>query len=375
MRGMLWRLLAIALWCGVVSATVAAPALAHGRGSDATNLRSRVTQEPDLDGVTWEVLGAGEFLSVRNDSDTEVTVLGYDGDADLYLRVGPEGVFRNVNSSATYLNETRLAQDAPPVPETANPATDPEWEKISDEPTYAWTDHRIHWESPAPPTGFEDATGPTEIFAWSVPVLFGNEPHQVQGTLEWVPPTPPFAFLALALLLTLPALLGLRAGGDATAPGWVHRAARPAAAVLGVVSLANLAQLYDDFFALPLAFGDAALKGLQTALFIVIGVFGAVRAWQGRDGAFAALGVGSIAIFVGQGLLYWTALASSQTTSAFPTAVSRMVIALSLAQLLPVGLLSLWGNNRIARTATDEPPGEGAAPEDPGPALADPPPA
>ena len=355
-------------------ATVAGPASAHGRGSDATNLRSRVIKAPDLEGVAWEVLGAGEFLTLRNTTDTELTIVGYDGPEDLYLRVGPDGVFRNANSSATYLNQTRLAQDAPPVPETANPATDPEWLKVSDQPEFSWTDHRIHWEAPTPPTGYENATGPTEVLPWSVPVLVGNADHQVQGVLEWVPPSPPIPYLAIALVLTLPAFLGLRAGGNSTTTGWLRRAARPAAAVLGVVSAANLAQLYDDFFALPLPVGEAALKGLQTALFIVIGLFGAVRAWQGREGAFAALGVGSIAIFVGQGLLYWTALVTSQITSAFPPAVSRVVIALSLAQLLPVGLISLWGNNRIAKT-TETPGTEGPAREGPGPVAAEPPPA
>ena len=343
---------ALALAAGLlVLVVVAAPAAAHGRGSDATNYDSQITATPDLDGVSWTIYGGDEFLEVTNTSDQELLVLGYEDEP--YVRVGPDGVFENVNSKATYLNTDRYAQVAPPP--SAGADAEPEWRKVSDSDSFAWHDHRIHWMSTDLPPQIVDTGVRTPVMEWSVPFQVDGETLEVTGSLTWVPSPAVWPWLAVALLATLPALLGLRAG-DRDDGG--RALVRPAAAVLGVVALLNLIHLADDLFAVPLPVSTIALAALQTVLFLALGVFGAVRAWRGGDGAFTALGVGSGAVFVGQGLLYLSALTASQTASLSPDALARFVIAASLAQVLPVGAIAVIGTRRHA-PPVDAPAGEG----------------
>lgn len=342
----------LALVAGLlVVVLAAAPAAAHGRGSDATNYHSQITGTPDIEGVTWRIYGGDEFLEVSNTSDRELLVLGYEDEP--YVRVGPEGVFENVNSKATYLNTDRYAQVAPPP--TAGADAEPEWRKVSDGPSYAWHDHRIHWMSTDLPPQVADPSVRTQVMEWAVPFEIDGQPFEVTGSLTWVSSPSPWPWLLLAAVATLPALLGLRAG---TPDDGGRALIRPAAAVLGVVALLNVLHLVDDLFAVPLPLSTIALAALQTVLFLALGVFGAVRAWRGGDGAFTALGVGSGAVFVGQGLLYLSALTASQTASLSPDELTRFVIAASLVQVLPVGAIAVIGTRRYA-PSVDAPAGEG----------------
>ena len=329
----------------------AVPAAAHGRGSDATNYDSEITATPGVDGVTWRIYGGDEFLSVTNTSDTELTVLGYEDEP--YLRVGPDGVFENVNSKATYLNTDRYAQVAPPP--SAGADAEPEWRQVSDGQSATWHDHRIHWMSTDLPPQVADTSERTQVLEWVVPFTVDGETLQVDGTLTWVPSPAIWPWLGVALVVTLPALLGLR--GERRDDGG-RALARPAAVVLGVIALLNLTHLADDLFAVPLPVATMALAALQTVLFLALGLFGAIRAWRGGDGAFTALGVGSGALFVGQGLLYLSALTASQTTSLFPDVLARFVIAASLVQVIPLGIVAVVGTRRYAPTLEPTADGE-----------------
>lgn len=113
---------------GALVTTLAAPAAAHGGGgADATNFRSRVLDVvEDLAGrgeggrsigglgrVSWRIVAGDALLAVENGTDQELVVPGNDGEP--YLRIGPDGVFENANSPATYLNNDRFAET--PVPD------------------------------------------------------------------------------------------------------------------------------------------------------------------------------------------------------------------------------------------------------------------
>lgn len=332
-------------------AALPAPASAHGRGSDATNYVSTLRSAPEAPGVTFEVYGNDEYLSVTNNSDTELTVLGYEGEP--YLRVGPDGVFENVRSEAAYLNDDRFQRVE--VPETADNDADPEWVRVGDGPTWLWHDHRAHWMSPVPPPNVQADPGAEHVVfdEWSVPVLIGDQAAEVTGDLRWVPGTSPWPWLAVALLLTLPALAGLRTRptADDRWPGL----ARPAAGVLGLLAVLNVVNLVDDLFAVPLPLPIKLVAAAQTLLFLLIALFGALRGWQAREGAFTALGVGSAALLVGQGLLYLGVLTTSQTASVFPTFVTRSVVALSLAQAIPLGIVAVLGTRRLLPPMESEP--------------------
>jgi hypothetical protein len=328
----------------------AAPALAHGRGSDATNFVSQITAQPDVDGVEFEVFGADEYLSVTNTSDQEVVVLGYEDDP--YLRVGPEGVFENRNSPAAYLNDDRFGNTT--VPTSADPGAEPDWVRVGDGPRWLWHDHRMHWMAPTtPPMVTADPGSEHVVYEdWTVPVEIGGERSDVVGDLRWLPGRSPWPWVLGALVLTLPALAGLRTQpvSDERWPGL----ARPAAVVLGALALLNIVHLVDDLIAVPLPIGVILLAASQTVLFILIASFGALRGWQAREGAFTAIGVGSAALLVGQGLLYLGVLTTSQTASVFPEAVTRAVVALSVVQVIPLGIVAIVGTRRLLPPLDEE---------------------
>jgi hypothetical protein len=92
-----------------------------------------------------------------------------------YLRLDPEGgVHRNIGSPASYLNEDRQART--PVPNDADPAAEPLWQKIGDGSTVRWHDHRVHWMGDArPPTVAADPSkARTVIDDWKIPIRVGE---------------------------------------------------------------------------------------------------------------------------------------------------------------------------------------------------------
>ena len=321
------RALLLVVLAGVIVGTLAGPAAAHGSSSESTNFRSAVTQAPDIEGITWGVLGGDQYLTVENDTDAEILVQGYDGEP--YARIGPEGVFLNLASKATYLNADRFAEVT--LPENVGRGQEPRWDKVSAEPTYAWHDHRVHWMSAQLPPAVTDQgksalipMGPEGTNEWIVPFGHDGQDHEVRGELRWVPPPSPYVWLAIGLVVTLPALVGLRRG---VGRDRVRRLITPAAVVLGVVGLLNITHLV-DILALPLPATTKLVSALQTALFIALGLFGAGVARRGRDGAFTALGVGAGGILAGQGLLYLAVLQASQSASVFPDWSARTIVAL-----------------------------------------------
>ena len=83
-------------------------------------------------GVSVRVLQFGDALEVVNTTGTEVTVPGYSDEP--YLRNGPDGVWRNAHSPATYLNLDRYG--AAGLPPGADVAAEPDWQQVSTQPHY-----------------------------------------------------------------------------------------------------------------------------------------------------------------------------------------------------------------------------------------------
>lgn len=318
----------------------AAPALAHGGGTDATNYTSRITDAPPIEGVQWRVYGGDELLWVENRSGAELTVYGPQDEP--YLRIGPDGVWENRNSAATARNQARIEQGA--APESVDARGPAEWVQVSDHPRFAWQDPRIHYRGAGLHPRVTDRGERTHLMDWTVPFRLAGEDLQLAGQLEWVPGPSPWPSLAVGLALTLPALAGLR-----TQPvgGRWPGLARPAAVVLGALVAANVVFLVDDLLALPLPLGSHLGAAAQTALFCALGVFGAWRGWQARDGAFIALGVGAGALFVGRGLLLWPLLGAAQVPTVLPEVVPRLVAGLNIMQIVPLGIVAFVGTRRL----------------------------
>ena len=107
------RIAAVGAAAAVLLGLGAGPASAHTiSGPRPTNYRSHiVAMAPVEPGITARVVDLGNKFELTNRSSTEITVLGYEGEP--YLRIGPDGIFENLHSQATYINRTRLGGTVP----------------------------------------------------------------------------------------------------------------------------------------------------------------------------------------------------------------------------------------------------------------------
>jgi hypothetical protein len=193
--------------------------LAHGGGAQRGYVSTLTAVQPPNLGLFVDVLEGDDRLSLTNTTGEEVVVAGYEGEP--YLRFAGDGVFRNVRSPATYLNEDRFAKVE--LPADADPEAAPEWEKVSDTTSYEWHDHRIHWMSETPPRAIrDDPDVPHHVFDWTVPATLAGEPLAIRGSLDYVPPDRG----GFSLLYVLPPVLALAAAGGA----WLVLRRRGAAA-------------------------------------------------------------------------------------------------------------------------------------------------
>ena len=219
-----------ALALAVLGVVLLAPgASAHPRAEGfARGFQSKVLSvQPRVAGLAITVVDGDDRLRVENESRTELVVLGYDGEP--YLRIGPDGVFRNERSPAAYLNRDRFARSA--VPLEAAPGAKPRWKRVNSRPAWQWHDHRIQWMGSGPPAAVRDAPRASHaIFDWRVPARLGGRPLAVTGRLDYLPPPEDGAswvlIAAVALMGAATALglgllvLRLRRGEDAAAqPG------------------------------------------------------------------------------------------------------------------------------------------------------------
>lgn len=255
---------------GVVLVVLAAtPALADPPGP--TDYEAAVVEiDPPIDGVTVRVLGGDSFLQLVNDGHS-VVVPGYDG-AEQYLRFDPDGtVWVNLRSVAHWQNEDRYANT--PVPTDTGPNVPAQWEQVSDDGTWAWHDHRIHWMSPTTLPGPVDPglDQPQEALSWPVAIEVDGAPVVVAGTLTWLPPASPLPTILAGLALVVAGVV-LARRSRARAVGVVVGCAVAATAVVGVSLVVGLQPgVTADVFPL-------ALTGIAAVL-LAVGLVTRDRAW------------------------------------------------------------------------------------------------
>lgn len=299
---------------------VAGPASAHvGGGAAGSDFDGRILSvTPELPGVTVRILQFGDEFELVNDTATEVLVPGYSDEP--YLRIGPDGVWRNANSPATYLNLDRFGNASPPPQADAD--AEPDWVQVSTEPRYVWHDHRTHWmtENQLPPTVQADPTRPHTVAEWTVPLRHGETEAEVAGVLTWEPPPSPAlvwpVYAALALL--------------AVAAGLLARTPRP----LGVLMLVGGAAALWHAVATPeppASLGShtgaivAALLPAGTAA--LAAVLGFRAAWRGRGAMAGLLAIVLGWLFLVQGLPDVDVLWSANVLSSGPRELARAAVA------------------------------------------------
>ncbi|HEX6601837.1 MAG TPA: hypothetical protein VF030_04285 [Solirubrobacterales bacterium] len=194
----LWAALAAAMTISCL--LLAASAMGHEGNPD---FRSEINSvRPSVPGVSFEILNYDADIELVAEDGHEVLVYGYDGEP--FARVLRDGtVQKNRRSPATYLNGDRYAEA--PVPESADPEAEPDWETVDRSGTLRWHDHRAHYMAKDTPPQVRDESKRTKVFDYEIPVRIDGREGEIEGTLFWVGPADaskaPFLIGGLAILL------------------------------------------------------------------------------------------------------------------------------------------------------------------------------
>jgi hypothetical protein len=342
-------------WIGIS----AGPASAHAvSGQSATNLQTNLRSvTPAVPGLTVKVVESGSRLEVTNKTGKEVVVLGYKDEP--YLRIGPEGVFQNRLSPATYINKSREGEEPPEAAQKAK-VGDTDWEKISSEPLARWHDHRIHWMSPNDPPEARAEPGKRHVInaEWVVPIKSGAETIAVKGDLVWEPgPSALPWFLLIAALIVAVVLIGRQRGWPAGL-----------AAVTGVLLLVDVFHILGLGLANAGDLGDRLGKGISGSPLALAGWAVGIVAivWllrRGPDGLPLAALAGLEIAFLG-GISDIDALSRSEVPFGFSAGLARLAVATSIglgfglaiaAALLLAGVFGPVRSGGRASASRDEP--------------------
>ncbi len=299
----------------------ASPAAAHDVGGvGATNFATRIVSfGPTVPGVTLKVIENGSRLELRNDSTTEVVVEGYSGEP--YARVGPDGVFVNDNSPATYLNADRFSLTL--VPARADPKQPPAWDRVDSQPVFRWHDHRIHWMlTTVPPAVAAAPTAFHHISSWTINFGYGARQLTATGSLDWIAgPSPWPWFLILAAIVA-----GLVA---------VTFAARPHRMLAGATVAMVVGQFMHGVGISEATVGTVpqklgAILGYDAILMWPIALFGAWLLWRGYARAvYLTAGAGlfiAVSLIVDDAPLWWR----SSAPSGLPMTANRLALAIAV---------------------------------------------
>jgi hypothetical protein len=289
----------------------------------ATNYRTRLLSvRPSVPGVTLKVIEAGSRLELTNTTSTEVIVHGYQGEP--YLRIGPDGVFENRKSPATYLNVSRKGPAAPPA--DADPSARPVWRKTSSDHVARWHDHRTHFMGSRDP--LQVRRNPDREFVvnpnWTVDIDHGPTRIVAAGDLTWVPGPAPLPWVLLALGLAAIAIV------VALTRAWA----------LGIALLVTLLVVVDVGHSLGIALATGGGTGTKVAKFLLAGFYsvlswaagivGAVALIRRRAEGLFAVAFAALVILLFGGLADISALYRSQLPFQWDTDLARIAVASSL---------------------------------------------
>jgi hypothetical protein len=177
-------LLLVALVAGALALAAAAAAHPPIRGIGYVSRVEGIT--PPVPGLDARVRGRDDRLRVSNSTSSTIVIEGYAGEP--YVRIGPNGVFINERSPATFLNVVRDPTQAF-VPRSADAEAPPRWRKVAVGTSYEWHDHRIHWTGAKPPAAVQRAPDEQHtIRFWKVPARVDGKPFAIIGVLDYLPP-------------------------------------------------------------------------------------------------------------------------------------------------------------------------------------------
>jgi hypothetical protein len=120
-------------------------------------------------------------LTLRNDSDEPVTVLGADGEP--FLRAA-EAVEANL-ASPTWVQVGRALGRTPKG--VADPGAEPRWERISEGRLTSWTDFRSRPPDSEPQIAGLKPSRAIEVKRWTIPLRIGPRAGEIRGVTEFEP--------------------------------------------------------------------------------------------------------------------------------------------------------------------------------------------
>lgn len=310
----------VVLLAVLASLALAGPASAHvGGGAAGSDYDARIVSvTPEVPGLTVTILQFGDEFELVNETRTEVLVPGYSDEP--YLRIGPDGVWRNANSPATYVNLDRYGLTE--LPDGVDAEAEPDWVQVSTEPQYVWHDHRTHWMTPnlLPPVVAADPTRSHTVSEWTVPLHYGDTEVAVAGVLTWTPPPSPFLTWPVYVVLVL----------LTAAAGFVARSARPLGLLMlvgGAAALWHAVATPEPPTSLGSHAGAVVAALLPAGTAVVVAVAGFLVSRRGR-GAMAGL----LAVVLGwlllvQGLPDVDVLWTANVLSNGPQVLGRIAVA------------------------------------------------
>jgi hypothetical protein len=159
----------------LVLGVAALPVAAHETDPSIVAELLEITPAPPA-GLTIQVVTSVEAqLVVENTTGTELTVIATGGEP--FLRIGPDGVLVNRSSPDWY--RTNDPSGLAPVPERAqDPEAEPDWARVSREPSWGWFDHRLH-DRPLTLADLDVEEG--RLYGWEIPMRYGDEDLRVIG--------------------------------------------------------------------------------------------------------------------------------------------------------------------------------------------------
>lgn len=333
--------------------TPAAASAHSGRSVDATGYKSQlVGVEPALIDADVSVAYLGDQLMIVNNGP-EITVLGYEDEP--YIRVGPDGVFENRNSPATYLNESQEADN--PVPDFASAQKEPDWQKISDGRIASWHDHDIHWmnESDSPLVVAQPNIAHTIFERWEVSMQQDGKDITAFGTLTWEPaPSSTPWWIAIGIVAAMGAVAVVVIAR--TKRSLIYT--RGAAVLIALLIVANLIQtagVVADFLSGPAPrFTDSMHLGVPQLMAAATGLVALRRTLKREHGAQWFLIFTGFVLFYGTGVTFLGDISYSQIYFDWGLTLDRWLVAASLsggAVLVAVAIAELWQERNQTRSS------------------------
>ena len=323
----------------------AAPAGAHS-GSGGVGASNFLTEldgvTPAVEGIEVRVLELGDRIELTNRSGQDVIVIGYEDEP--YLRIGPDGVFTNELSAATYVNADRQAETD--IPDEVDADAPPRWRRVSDGQTARWHDHRAHWMGSNDPPAAQAEPDETHVIydPWEIPLEVDGEQALVTGTLTWTPgpaPAPWYGAAAVVGVALVAAIMLL---------------ARPRPYILAIatIAVAVLDAIHAVGLALAPGIGSVAFRVVSTIAYPSMGWGAAIASafyLRRRDWAGVYLSAfAGISVLVIGALSNLPTLARAHVPFEFDPLLARLGVASSLGAgggVLLSSLLLIWKRRRV----------------------------